>query len=272
MEPMNWTVHVRKDGCEVWTGSQVLSPARATAGGLLRYARQGRFAPGRGVRAEAERHRLPQPHRRGRVAGKAFRRLLKAAGLPGFRLYDLRHTYASLLLAAGAPITYVSAQLGHATPTTTLRYYAKWIPSKGQRWVEVLDGADLRAEANFGTRIWNQPGPSMKVVAQAAEKFGEPSRDRTEDPLIKRSSRCHDPRVICGSQVCRVRRDAAGHATQAQPRESPRKRWKGPIGSHPRGPALPPSACAFSLIGRRDNPQFGGADWVSSMPGKLRDG
>jgi isoquinoline 1-oxidoreductase subunit beta len=31
MEPMNCTVHVRKDGCEVWTGSQVLSRAQATA-------------------------------------------------------------------------------------------------------------------------------------------------------------------------------------------------------------------------------------------------
>jgi integrase len=47
-------------------------------------------------------------------------------GRPAFRLYDLRHTYASLLLAGRTPITYVSAQLGHANPTTTLRYYAKW--------------------------------------------------------------------------------------------------------------------------------------------------
>jgi CO/xanthine dehydrogenase Mo-binding subunit len=31
MEPINCTVHVRKDGCEVWTGSQVLSRAQATA-------------------------------------------------------------------------------------------------------------------------------------------------------------------------------------------------------------------------------------------------
>ena len=42
--------------------------------------------------------------------------------------------------------------------------------SKGQRGVEVLDGADLRAEANGGTRIWNQTGPAMRVVAQAVEK------------------------------------------------------------------------------------------------------
>src|SRR5256886_1811062 len=31
MEPMNCTVHVRKDGCEVWTCSQVLSRVQATA-------------------------------------------------------------------------------------------------------------------------------------------------------------------------------------------------------------------------------------------------
>jgi hypothetical protein len=42
-----------------------------------------------------------------------------------------RHTFPSWLFAASAPITYVSARLGHATPTTTLRFCAKWIPSKG---------------------------------------------------------------------------------------------------------------------------------------------
>jgi integrase len=70
-------------------------------------------------------------------AGKAFRRAAKKAKLAGFTPYSLRHTWASLRLAAGAPITYVSAQLGHATPATTLRYYARWIPSAdGRRWVE----------------------------------------------------------------------------------------------------------------------------------------
>lgn len=31
MEPMNCTVHLQKDGCEIWTGSQVLARAQATA-------------------------------------------------------------------------------------------------------------------------------------------------------------------------------------------------------------------------------------------------
>ena len=56
---------------------------------------------------------------------------------------------------------------------------------KGRRWVEVLDAADVTAEANFGTKIWNQTAPNVRVVAQAAEKLGEPSGIRTLDPLIK---------------------------------------------------------------------------------------
>src|SRR5260370_22113644 len=31
MEPMNCTVHVRKDSCEVWVGNQVLARAQAAA-------------------------------------------------------------------------------------------------------------------------------------------------------------------------------------------------------------------------------------------------
>src|SRR5262245_22616816 len=66
---------------------------------------------------------------------------LKHAQLPGFRLYDLRHTFATLLLAKGVPITYVAAQLGHAKPTTTLQWYSHWLPRADQnRYVDGLDG------------------------------------------------------------------------------------------------------------------------------------
>jgi hypothetical protein len=41
-----------------------------------------------------------------------------AAGLPGIRPYDLRHSFASLLLAAGQSVIDVADQLGHA-PTLT---------------------------------------------------------------------------------------------------------------------------------------------------------
>lgn len=41
---------------------------------------------------------------------------------------ELRHTFASLLLQAGEPITYVSQQLGHKDASITLRVYAHWLP------------------------------------------------------------------------------------------------------------------------------------------------
>jgi integrase len=85
-----------------------------------------------------------------------FRRILKRAGLPHYRVYDLRHTFASLLLAESAPITYVAAQLGHSSPATTMRFYARWIPSKGQRWVDALDrkpgGRARQSAARAGRR------------------------------------------------------------------------------------------------------------------------
>jgi integrase len=70
---------------------------------------------------------------------RAFHRVLDAAGLPRFRVYDLRHTFASLLLSSNVPLLYVSQQLGHSKPTITLRYYARWIPSGQIHRVNVLD-------------------------------------------------------------------------------------------------------------------------------------
>jgi integrase len=55
----------------------------------------------------------------------------KAVELAGFNggkraptMHDLRHTFASLLIAQGLDVVFVSRQLGHANPATTLRVYA----------------------------------------------------------------------------------------------------------------------------------------------------
>ena len=85
-----------------------------------------------------------------------FHRVLHRAKLPSFRVYDLRHSFASLLLSSNVPLLYVSKQLGHANPTTTLRYYALWIPTGDQRYVDVLDTDSERNLApNVGTR-WDK--------------------------------------------------------------------------------------------------------------------
>lgn len=71
---------------------------------------------------------------------KAFKRALKKARLPlTHTLYDLRHTFATALLADGAPLPYVASQLGHKKATTTLQWYAHWLPRGDKRWVDRLD-------------------------------------------------------------------------------------------------------------------------------------
>ena len=53
--------------------------------------------------------------------------------------HDMRHTWASHMLAAGADLAYVSNQLGHANPSITLRIYSHWVPGMRRVTTAVLD-------------------------------------------------------------------------------------------------------------------------------------
>lgn len=59
-----------------------------------------------------------------------FFKICVKADINNFTVHDLRHTHASLLLAAGEPLTNVSQRLGHANPSITARIYAHFIPSE----------------------------------------------------------------------------------------------------------------------------------------------
>ncbi len=55
---------------------------------------------------------------------RAFKKHLRRAGLPEtFRLYDLRHTCATLLLSRNVHPKYVQELLGHSSITLTLDTY-----------------------------------------------------------------------------------------------------------------------------------------------------
>lgn len=53
-----------------------------------------------------------------------LRRKAQQEDVRPLRLHDARHTFASLALASGKSIPWVSSQLGHASPEITLRVYA----------------------------------------------------------------------------------------------------------------------------------------------------
>lgn len=60
---------------------------------------------------------------------REFRKLLASAGIRCIRLYDLRHTAATLAIAAGVSVKVISEQLGHASISFTLERYSHVLPS-----------------------------------------------------------------------------------------------------------------------------------------------
>jgi integrase len=62
-----------------------------------------------------------------------WRATRNAAGLAHVRLHDLRHFYASGLIAAGCDVVTVQRALGHATATTTLNTYSHLWPTAEDR-------------------------------------------------------------------------------------------------------------------------------------------
>jgi len=64
--------------------------------------------------------RKPDRHYIG--TAKVWSRLKAAAGLPGVRIHDLRHTYASFGIAGGLSLPMIGAILGHRDVKTTQQY------------------------------------------------------------------------------------------------------------------------------------------------------
>ena len=52
----------------------------------------------------------------------AWGTIRERAGLPGLRLHDLRHSFASFLVNRNASLYTVQLMLGHSNPRTTQRY------------------------------------------------------------------------------------------------------------------------------------------------------
>jgi integrase len=92
--------------------------------------------PGRSL--EAPRTDLKRP----------WRAIQQAAGLEGYRLHDLRRTYASFMLSSGQTLDVVGRMLGHTQASTTKRYATLFSEAE-------LEAADA---------TWNAMTPPLRVV------------------------------------------------------------------------------------------------------------
>ena len=90
---------------------------------------------------------------------RKFKSILEQVDLPMIRLYDLRHTGATLALAAGVPPKVVSEQLGHASAAFTLDAYSHVLP-------HMQEQAAIKVEKVLMGRVL--PGPSRRAGTHEA--------------------------------------------------------------------------------------------------------
>lgn len=89
---------------------------------------------------------------------KWFTSFVKRTGLPKVTIHSLRHTYASLMIADGAPLVVVSHNLGHAQTSTTSNIYSHVIAAAEAKAAEAFD--------RFGDLV----SPKSEVKTQEVKK------------------------------------------------------------------------------------------------------
>jgi len=110
----------------------------------------------------------------GRHAGKPydpnnfanrFREIAREAGLD-ITFHTLRHTHASLLLAAGEQLNVVQERLGHERASTTSDIYAHVLPNKQQRSAELFADILQNGRQNGGKNTSLCKRYSIKIKNQ----------------------------------------------------------------------------------------------------------
>ncbi len=120
-----------------------------------------------------------------------YGRILTAAGLRHLKFHGMRHTYAALMLGAGAMLTYVRDQMGHQSIQVTADVYGRFISAGDRSAVDALDDATQPSATPAQPETERETRKTWKNV-------GEPRRNRTDNPQIKRA-REHCPRVLVQS-------------------------------------------------------------------------
>jgi integrase len=109
---------------------------------------------------------------------------IQHGGLRRFRIHDLRHTFASLLIQDGASLAYVKEQLGHSTIAVTVDLYGHLVPSANIAFVDRLDTKTTLKQNATQEQLTKE---SREVeYSEVYENYGGPGQSRTADQRFRK--------------------------------------------------------------------------------------
>lgn len=117
-------------------------------------------------------HADGQPNCRDRVLTVGLYPALRRAGLRRVNFHSLRHSCASAMIAAGAPITEIQHRLGHASPAITLKVYSHFLKDAETDTADRLAEVLLRkpGAAGSGQEVGTETGTTnMRQITECTK-------------------------------------------------------------------------------------------------------
>jgi integrase len=117
----------------------------------------------------------------------AWVRTIAAVNVRALRPYDLRHTFASLLIAVGKNPLYVARQMGHYSAGFTLDTYGHLMDSLPQRQVEWIDEIVFPEGLGAALKLHLSGAPSSATEGHAVQppESSEPLQDNTSGNVVQ---------------------------------------------------------------------------------------
>ena len=122
------------------------------------------------------------PENHANLLNRGFYPAVRRARLRKIRFHDLRHTYASLLIANGEHPKRIQALMGHSSINVTMDVYGHLMPGGGDAVADRLGALVFRPS---GSRTVAVDELELADDAQAIVFNGGPCRSRTCDQRIK---------------------------------------------------------------------------------------
>jgi integrase len=126
------------------------------------------------------------PAHRSNVLKRGLYPALRRAGLRRVDMHSLRHSFASILIAHGTPITEVQSLLGHSSAQTTLKVYSHWFRTFKTGSIDTLATALLGSRGHLVDTSTDQPYRRAmndeENLSDSAENLAPPGRFELPTP------------------------------------------------------------------------------------------